>query len=191
MGTPNSEDITAFLSAAREGDKGALDDVWEIVYAEVRRLAHGQLRRTGPGTLSTTAVVHEAYLKLVRGRDVTWKDRGHFYAVAATAMRQVLIDHARKQRSKKRGGGERPLLLEDDDAAIDSDAAALLDLDTALRRLSDVDERLARVVELRYFAGLTDDETARALDVSIRTVRRDWRTARAFLYRELHGAGPS
>jgi len=182
-------DITLMLTAARNGDQAALDLVFSRVYSEIRRIAREQLRRVGENqTLSTTAVVHEAYLKLVRSPAIAWADRGHFFAVAAMAMRQILITHARRHLTQKRGG-VRPVPLEDVDAPIDLRAAHLVELGDALQRLSTVDDRLARVVDLRFFAGLSVEETAEVLGVTDRTIKRDWRAARAFLYRELHGMG--
>lgn len=189
MTDPN--EITAFLVAARHGDRAALDAVFARVYDEVRRIAHGQIARAGGGgTLNTTAVVHEAYLKLVRSPAISWEDRGHFYAVAATAMRQILLNHARDRRAKKRGGDLVQTWSTADleiDSALDSKIERFVDLDAALGRLRALDERLAKVVDLRFFAGLTVEETASALGVTDRTIKRDWRTARAFLHRELGG----
>lgn len=174
------------LAAARGGERAALDAVFASIYAEIRRIASGQLARVGRGTLSTTAVVHEAYLKLVGGSPVAYEDRCHFYAVAARAMRQILLNRARARATAKRDGGRR-LSLEDADVPVHDRAAELLELDAALERLAALDERLARTVELRFYAGLTEAETARVLGVTDRTVRRDWRAARAFLHAQLNG----
>lgn len=183
-------EITQYLSAARQGDRVALDQVFARVYDEVRRIANAQVRRAGgENTLTTTSVVHEAYLKLAGGAPVEWADRAHFFAVAARAMRQVLLNHARSHLTKKRGGG-RPLSLDDVTIAIDARAAELVDMDVALERLTELDARLGQVVELRYYAGLSVEETAEILGVTDRTIKRDWRTARAFLYRELYGSEP-
>jgi len=190
MSIPDRNDISAILAAARGGERAALDEVFGRVYEEIRRLAHGQLARAGGSTLSTTAVVHEAYLKLVRSPAIAWADRGHFYAVAATAMRQILLNHARAKAARKRDGG-RALSLEDAELAVEDHAAELLELDAALTRLAALDERLGRVVELRFFAGLSVEETAAVLGVTDRTVKRDWRAARAFLHRELHPGDPA
>ena len=180
-------EITRYLSAARDGDRAALDLVFARVYAELRRIAAAQVRRVGgENTLGTTAVVHEVYLKLARGAHVDWADRAHFYAVAARAMRQVLLNHARSHLAGKRGAG-RPLPLDESTVAAVSRATEILEMDTALERLAVLDERMGRVVELRYYAGLSVEETAGLLGVTDRTVKRDWRAARAFLYRELHG----
>lgn len=181
-----SGEITELLSAARGGDRGAMDRVVSLVYDEIRRIARRQLARIGrTDTLDTTAVVHEAYLKLAGADGVPWEDRAHFLNVSAVAIRQVLVDHARKRTRKKRGGGVRPFLLDETEAPVEERAAEILELDAALSWLSRRNERLARVVELRFFAGLSVEETGRVLGVSERTVKRDWRAARAFLYREL------
>jgi len=169
-----------------EGDESALDRLLPLVYAELRRIAHGQRAgRASDLTLNTTAIVHEAYLKLAHSAAATPKDRGHFFAVAATAMRQILIDHARARLARKRGDGADHVSLEDHDAVVDQRASELVDLDAALRRLEQVDERAARVVELRFFGGLSVEEAAEALGIGARTVKREWRAARAFLFREM------
>jgi RNA polymerase sigma factor (TIGR02999 family) len=176
------------LRAARAGDRQALDDVFARVYAEVREIAQRQLRRVGsPDALHTTSIVHEAYLKLFEGPAINWEDRAHFYSVAAMAMRQILLNRARRQLAKKRGGGARVFALDQLDGPVDPRNVELLELDSALHRLSSLDERLAQVVDLRYFAGLSIEETAQVLGVTDRTVKRDWQTARAFLFREIYG----
>lgn len=181
------QDITLFLTAARGGDRAAFDEVFRRVYGEIHRLARAQIRRCGPQpTLSASVIVHEAYLKLARA-PVAWEDRAHFFAVAARAMRQVLLNHARRHLTTKRGGG-RPLPLDTLDHPIDPRASELVELDVALGRLARLDPRLEQVVELRFFGGLSEQETAQVLGVHERTVRRDWRAARAFLHRELVGA---
>ena len=172
-------------------DDGALSEAFAASYGELRRLARRQLRRLRPGqTLTTTALVHEAFVKLVKG-PVPSEDRAHFFALAARAMRQILVDHARRRASGKRGGGLRPTTLEGDSIPVEAIADEMLGIDRALTRLESLDERLARVVEWRFFGGMTDDEVAEALGVTARTVRRDWHKARAFLYRELSGDGPA
>lgn len=187
-----SQDITVYLAAARQGDRSALDEVFRRVYGEIRHLARGQIRRAGPQqTLSASVIVHEAYLKLAHAPAVAWEDRAHFFAVASRAMRQVLLNHARRRIAGKRGGGGRPLPLLSVDLAVDTRAVELVDLDVALQRLAALDQRLAQVVELRFFGGLSEQEAAEVLGVTERTVRRDWRTARAFLHRELHGDDPA
>jgi RNA polymerase sigma factor (TIGR02999 family) len=182
-------DITGVLAASRAGDKGALSQAFAGAYDELRRLAHRQLRRLRPGqTLTTTSVVHEAFVKLVQGR-VNAADRAHFFALAARAMRQILVDYARQRGSLKRGGDRRPVTLEEDAIPVEALAEEMLGIDRALTELEALDERLARVVEWRFFGGMTEEEVAEALGVTARTVRRDWQKARAFLYRELRGAG--
>jgi RNA polymerase sigma factor (TIGR02999 family) len=184
-------DITQLLAAARGGERGAMDRVFTIVYRELRALARRQLRRGPPGaTLRTTALVHEAYLKLARRADVAPQDRVHFFATAARAMRQVLVDYVRERQAQKRGGGAAALVLDEGLVGSDGDAHDVLALDVALHKLATLDERLAQLVELRFFVGLSEEEAAEVLALSVRTVRRDWRRARAFLHVELAGAPP-
>lgn len=178
--------ITAILSAARGGERAALDQAFSAIYEEIRRVASAQLARAGRVTLSTTAVVHEAYLKLAGGAPIAYEDRRHFFAVAARAMRQVLLNRARARATRKRDGGRR-IALDDAGLAVDERAGELIALDAALERLAALDERLARTVELRFFAGLTEEEAGEVLGVSSRTVRRDWLAARAFLQAQLEG----
>lgn len=195
MSTPPSAEadrITAWFHAWRGGDEDAGEVLFARVYDELRRLASGQLRGgRGSVTLQTTALVHEAYLRLVGASGGEIHDRAHLLAVAATAMRQIVVDHARRRGAAKRGGDAVRVELADSDAAVASSLAEVLAVDAALERLATLDPRLARTVEMRFFAGLSVAEVALALDVSERTVKRDWRTARAFLHRELaSGAGP-
>jgi len=181
-----THDLTELLVAHGRGDSGAFDRLVPLVYHDLRRLARAQLRRLGPGqTLDTTALVHEAYLKLVDQSRVQWQDRGHFLAVTATAMRQILIDHARGRTRHKRGGGVAHAPLDEARIAVADDAERLLELDLALRDLAEVDARLVRIVECRYFAGYSEQETAEALGVSLRTAQRDWLRARAWLRQAL------
>jgi RNA polymerase sigma factor (TIGR02999 family) len=181
-------DVTDLLEALRAGDNGAIDRLFPLVYDELRRIAHRHVRKEAVGrTLNTTALVHEAYLKLVDGTRVAWADREHFYAVAAQAMRRILVDSARARRAAKRGGERRPVPLEELSLPAEERAEVLVALDEALTRLAGFDERMARVVECRYFGGLSEEETAVALGVSVRTVRRDWVKAKGWLYRELYG----
>ncbi|HWJ56499.1 MAG TPA: ECF-type sigma factor [Vicinamibacterales bacterium] len=175
------------------GDAAALEELVPLVYAELRRMADRQLRRErSDHTLQPTAVVHEAFLRLVDQRRVSWQNRAHFFAVAARLMRRVLVDHARAHQAEKRGGLARRIPLEDWNAGQQPprvDLVDLVDLDAALDRLSALDPDQARVVELRFFGGLTVEETAEVVGASSATVKRDWHSARAFLYREL--AGPA
>jgi RNA polymerase sigma factor (TIGR02999 family) len=183
--------ITNLLEAFEGGDRDALDQLMPVVYAELRRIAHRELERERRDhTLSTTEVVHEAYLKLVDHGPLPPGEQVRFFAVASTAVRRALMEHARRRDAAKRGGGNRPVTLEEDIAAAAESDHVLLSLDDALTRLAELDDRLARVVECRYFGGLTEDETAAALGVTSRTVRRDWVKAKAWLYRELHGVSP-
>ncbi len=182
-----SHGITHLLEAVREGDEASLDRLFEAVYDDLKRRAHLQLSGSSQ-TLNTTALVHEAYVKLTRGAKPQWQDRTHFFRVAARAMRQIIVDRARRHLAQKRGGGKVPLdldALEVGAPSPDTAAEALMALDAALSRLAEQSERLSRVVELRFFGGLSVEETAAALDVSERTVKRDWRLARAFLHEAL------
>lgn len=182
-----AHEATALLLELRSGDAAAADVLFPLLYDELREIAHRQLRRERSShTLSTTALVHEAYERLVDHTRTGWEDRAHFCAVAARAMRHVLVDYARRRSALKRGGGQRPLPLDEGRVAVDEQAELLLSLDQALDRLGALSERLGRVVEMRYFGGMTEEETAEALGVSVRTVRRDWVKAKAWLFRELY-----
>lgn len=185
-----SAEITRLLSAARAGDPAAFGVVFDRAYAELRRIAHRAVGTVSPSeTINTTAVVHEAYLKLVQARGIDWEDRAHFFAIAATAMRQIVVDYARRMSTAKRGSGTPVFALEESGAgvpfAVDLRIDEILALDGALTSLAEIDARLARVVELRFFAGLSVEETASLLQVGDRTVKRDWRRARAFLLRSI------
>lgn len=185
---PSEQEVTEFVNAMGCGQDADLKDVFSAVYAQLRGLAHAQ-RRQWPGleTLSTTAVVHEAYLKLSQQEELAWHDRGHFLRIAARAMRFILVNYAERSRAAKRGGGN-PHVPADEAQLIDpSRAQELLALDEALTRLAQFKPRWAQVVECRAFAGLDVEETAEALDVSARTVKRDWRFAQAWLYNESGG----
>jgi len=182
-------DVTVLLLAWSEGDRGALERLIPLVYEELRRQADRYVRRQAPGgSLQSTAVVHEVYLRLVDQTRAGWKNRAHFFAVAAKAMRQILIDHARRQAAAKRGGNQTRFVLEDAHARTPERSVDLLALDDALDRLNQMDESQARVVELRYFGGLTIDETAEVMGSSPATVKRAWQSARAWLFSELRGA---
>ncbi len=181
---PPESPVTRLLISWQSGNPEALDQLTPMVYSELRRLAHSYMSREGPDhVLQPTALVHEAYLRLV-GLDVRWHGRQHFFAVAARLMRRILIDFARQQAAAKRGGPERPIALDGLEIAIEQ-ATDLLALDDALKRLAAMDERKARVVELRFFAGLTIDETAEVLTLSHATVERDLKLAKAWLAREM------
>jgi RNA polymerase sigma factor (TIGR02999 family) len=180
-------------SSSPQGDHAAtpLDELLPVVYEELRRIAHHELRGERPDhTLSTTALVHEVYLRLVDQQHAAPGERARFFSVAVTAMRRVLIEYARQRHALKRGGGEAPLSLDELVVAADRSSEALLALDEALTRLGELSPRLARVVECRYFGGLTEDETAEVLAITPRTVRRDWVKAKGWLYRELSELAP-
>ncbi len=182
-------EITERLLALRAGDRDALNQLLPMVYERLRAMAHARLagRRAG-ASIDTTDLVHEAYLKLVDQSRAQWRDRSHFFAVAATAMRQIVVDRARRRGARKRGGGVRPALLDDAQPGVGARAEEILALDQALARLGALSERMVKMVELRFFAGLSVEETAEVLGLDPRTVNRDWRAARALLYRELSGA---
>jgi len=190
----SQEQITHLLEAAAAGERAAFDEVFQIVYEELRRLARQVRRGRASETMSTTALVHETYLRLLPSRELDWRGHSHFMAVAARAMRQVLVRAAESRSAVKRGGGEVDLPLDEeiarplrgDPASVDPER--LLELDAAVTRLESLSPRQARVVECRFFAGLSVEETARALEVSEPTVKRDWSAARAWLARELSAA---
>lgn len=183
----HQQEITGLLLELRDGDRSAMDRLLPLVYEELRQIAHRLLLRESTGhTLSTTALVHESYLRLVDQSRVQWADRGHFFAVAATAMRRVLVDYARRHAAAKRGADNRAVPLDAVAATLaDERAEELLAVDDALNRLAKLNERLAKVVECRFFGGLTAEETAAALDVTTRTVERDWAKAKGWLYQQL------
>lgn len=182
-----SEHVTDLLARWSDGDEQAAGELFRVVHQELRRIARRHVARAGAGhTLQTTAVVNEAYLRLV-GQRSRWRDRAHFFAVSAKAMRHILIDHARARGYAKRGGGARPVTLDEALAPSSPKPAALLALDEALERLATESPRRSQVVELRYFGGLKNNEIAEVLQVSPATVERDWRYARAWLYQELEG----
>jgi RNA polymerase sigma-70 factor, ECF subfamily len=186
VGPPPGE-VTRLLIAWNEGDRAAVERLMPLVYAELRRIAERQFRRERAGhTLQPTAVVHEAYFRLVDQTRVTWKNRGHFFAIAAQAMRRILIDHARAREAEKRGGKEIQVSLDVGIASPEPvDDVDLLALDEALVRLKTLDDAQARIVELRFFGGLSIEETAEAMETSPSSVKREFRSARAWLFREL------
>lgn len=184
-----SGDVTEMLLAWNRGEPGALDRLLPAVQKELHKVARGYMRRERPDhTLQATALVNEAYLKLVDQTRVTWKNRIHFIGVAAQLMRRILVDHARERAAKKRGGPDLKLTLTPDVAAPEERSVDLVALDLALEKLAALEPRQARAVELRFFGGLTSEEAAEALDVSPATIKRDWIAAKAFLFRELKGA---
>jgi RNA polymerase sigma factor (TIGR02999 family) len=181
------QSITDLLLQVRQGAPDAMDRLIPLVYGHLRRIAHRQLRGERPGhTLGTTGLVHETYLRLVDQNRVEWRDRGHFFALAARAMRRILVDYARRYRAQRRGGGIRRVSLSEG-IAVEEQAEILLAVHEALEGLATLNERLSQVVEGRYFGGLTEEETAVALGVTARTVERDWAKAKGWLYQELHG----
>ena len=183
---PDSHEVTRLLISWSGGDENALDQLLPLIYRSLQKIAHTHLNRERAShTLQTTALVHEAYLKMVDQTSVHWKNRSHFFAIASQAMRRILIDHARKQISAKRDG-EKISLEEIDVAGVKTDKS-LLNLDEALNELEKIDSQQSRIVELRYFGGLTVEETAEVLQISPRTVNREWAMARAWLYRSLRG----
>lgn len=184
--TPDSPPLTELLREASNGNRAALDQLVPRLYQELRHLAHRRLQQERQDhTLSTTALVHEAYLKLIDQERVAWRDRAHFFGVAAQMMRRILIDYARTAQRLKRGGGQVAVALEDDLVAAPDRSAEVLAIDEALTRLARLDPQQARVVECRFFGGMTVEETAEALGISTATVKRDWKVARLWLYREV------
>ena len=182
---PLSDDITDLLRRWGEGDAAALDQLFPIMYDRMRQLAHQRLRTEPDGSLNTTALVHEAYLKLVDSPRVNLRDRGHFLGLASRVMRHLLVDHARARNAAKRGLGAAPVPLEDAAWLADDRAETIAELDQALQRLEAIDERRTRILEQHYFGGLTLEETAEALNISLATVKRELRSARAWLALEL------
>lgn len=178
--------VTQLLRASRGGSRDALDGLFSLLYDELRRIAHRQLAgQPRDGTLNTTALIHEAYLRLVDQTQADWEDRAHFFAYAARAMRAIIVDYARRRCAQKRGGRLPHVAFDDRDLPVESQAEMIVAVDTALTRLSEVSERLGRIVECRFFGAMSLDETAAALGVTDRTVRRDWIKAKTWLYSEL------
>jgi RNA polymerase sigma factor (TIGR02999 family) len=187
MTLPPSPDITQLLLAWSNGDQTALNQLMPLVYQELHRLARHYMRREQVGhTLQTTAVIHEAYLRLVDQRKVRWQNRSHFYAICAQAMRRILVDHAKGQRRAKRGGGAAQVSLEEVANLAQDRATDLVAVDELLQQLQVFDSRKSQVVELRFFGGLSVDETAEVLKIAPITVMREWKLAKAWLYRELN-----
>jgi len=188
---PSPGEVTALLLAWSAGDRAALEKLIPLVYGDLRRRAEGYLRKERAGhTLQPTALVNEAYLKLVDQTRVKWQNRAHFLGVASRAMREVLVDYARRHRARKRGSGDTRIALEEGSAATPPRSLDLLALDVALDRLSALDQRQAKLVELRLFAGLTIAEAAEAMGISPATVSREWKHAEAWLHREMSGLSP-
>lgn len=183
---PHTGEVTRLLVDVRAGDKEAEARLLAVLYDELRRLAASYLRRERPDhTLQPTALVHEAYLRLVEQREQNWQNRAHFVGVSAHVMRQILVDHARQRNAAKRGGQAQPLPLDETQVAGTQRPEDLVALDEALSRLETFDRRQSQVVELRFFGGLTEDEISHVLGISVRTIKRDWNVARAWLYAEM------
>ncbi|MEM1204520.1 MAG: ECF-type sigma factor [Acidobacteriota bacterium] len=182
--SPTAE-LTHLLAAWSEGDEGAFDRASSMLYSELRQLARSHLRRESRNPLQTTELIHEAFLLLAGQRDVQWKNRRHFFGIASQMMRRILVDQARRVRYKKRGSGQRPLPLDDAPPLADDDAKEVLEVHEALEDLARLDPQRARIVEMRFFAGFEMDEISQALDLSVSTVYRQWRRARAWLHRHL------
>ncbi len=181
----DSSRISELLAAVERREPNALDELVAAVYPELKRLAHFQLAKERQGhTLNTTAIVHEAYVRLASGNN-NWNDRGHFMRAAATVMRHLLVDHARKRGADKRGSGRAPLTLEDERCSSNDDSMAVLALDNALKEVAEIDPRLEQIIECRHFAGLTVSDTAEALGMAVRTVERDWQRAKAYLLKAM------
>lgn len=174
--------VTELLAAHRHGDDGALERAFALVYSELRGIAHRQLGRGAPPTLNTTSLVNELYLKLVDRGDAHPNDRGHLLAMASRAMRQIIVDYARQRASQKRGGDVRHISLDKVQPSVVDQADQLLAVEKAMSGLAELDERLSQIVECRFFGGLTEEETATALEISVSTVQRDWRRAKAWLH---------
>jgi RNA polymerase sigma-70 factor (ECF subfamily) len=182
----SSQDVTQLLVAWRNGDEAARDELMPLVYQELHRLAHQYMSRERPGhTLQTSALVNEAFLRLVDQRDVQWQNRAHFFGIAGQMMRRILVDYARNRRYAKRGGGAAQVSLDEELIVSEERSAEVVALDEALSRLAAFDERKSQVVELKFFGGLSIEETAEVLGVSPGTVMRDWTLARAWLRREM------
>lgn len=186
MSTDRPAEITQLLLDWRGGSERAFEELLPLVYGELRRIARNYMRRQNPGhTLQTTALVNEAYMRLVDSNRVNWQDRNHFFAVSAQLMRRILVDFARKKNSQKRGGDHLIVTLDERVENLAETGTDMVALDEALSRLAEFSPRQSRVIELRFFAGLNEEQIAEVLDISARTVRRDWQIARAWLFREL------
>jgi RNA polymerase sigma factor (TIGR02999 family) len=190
--TRSPEDVTQLLVAWRNGDLQARDELMPLVYQELHRLAHQYMSRERPGhTLQTSALVNEAFLRLTDQRDVQWQNRAHFVGIAGQMMRRILVDYARKRGYAKRGGGACQVSLDEEFMVSEKRSADVVELDDALQSLARLDDRKSRLVELRFFGGLSIEETAEVLGVSPGTVMRDWTLAKAWLRREMSGTNPA
>jgi len=190
MKSTSIKEVTQMLRAWMRGEEGAKEELYQMVYDELRRLAHRYMSRENSGhTLQTTALVNEAYLKLADAKQLNWQDRAHFFAVSANVMRHILVDHARANRAERRGGEAQRVELDGIVEIPQTPNKDILALNDALDKLAKVDDRKSKVIELRYFGGLSVEETAEVLKVSADTVMRDWRLAKAWLLRELQWRG--
>jgi len=190
--TNREHDVTQALISASAGDRLAADVLWQMTYEELHRIAKRHLYRERPDhTLSATALVHEAYIRLVDQDRIEWQNRAHFFSVASQVCRRILVDYARKRRAQKRGGIRARVTLDDAVATVDGESDEILALHEALERLAVIDQRLAKLVECRYYGGLSEVETAEVLGISERTVRRDWLKAKGWIYHQLYGAASS
>ena len=186
MSPTSTNEVTQLLLAWSDGDQAALDKLTPLVYEELRRMAHRYMNRERPGhTMQTTALVNEAYIRLVNRKNVHWENRAHFFAIAAQLMRTILVDHARSHAYQKRGGGARNITLDEAMVVSQQRAADVVALDETLKELAKIDPQQSRIVELRFFGGLTIEETAEVLGLSPATIKREWSTAKAWLYHEL------
>jgi len=187
---PRQHEITELLAEWRDGNQSALDELYPLVYNELHRLARRYMSRERRGhTLQTTALINEAYVRLVDQKNVQWANRSHFFAISAQIMRRILIDHARRHAYAKRGGGAQQVSLEEAATVTPDLGRELIQLDEALKSLAEMDPRRSQVVEMRYFGGLNNEEIAGVLHISENTVTRDWNMARAWLYQQLTGSG--
>jgi RNA polymerase sigma factor (TIGR02999 family) len=190
--TPKQHEITQLLAEWSDGNQSALDELYPLVYDELHRLARRYMSREREGhTLQTTALINEAYVRLVDQRNVHWANRSHFFAISAQIMRRILIDHARRHAYAKRGGGAQQVSLDEAAIVTRTAGAELLRLDEALKSLAETDPRRSQVVELRYFGGLNNEEIAGVLNISENTVTRDWNMARAWLHQQLSESSPN
>jgi len=182
----STHEVTELLTAWSGGDKAALDKLMPLIHQELRRIAHRYMSRERPGhTMQTTALVNEAYLKLVNREGVHWQNRAHFFAIASQLMRHILVDHARRHAYAKRGGGTQTISLDEAMVVSQERAAEVVALDDVLKQLAEIDPQQSRIVELRFFGGLTIEETAVVLSLSPATIKREWTSAKAWLYHEL------
>jgi RNA polymerase sigma factor (TIGR02999 family) len=181
--TPSSQEVTELLLAWRDGNEAALEKLLPLVYDELHRLAARYMRRESPGhTLQTSALVNEAFIRLIDQQQVHWQNRAHFFGIAAQLMRRILLDHARGQARAKRGGGLHRVSFDEGAIVSEQCAAELIALDDALNALAAFDSRKSRIVELRFFGGLSNEEVAEVMEISLRTVEREWRKAKAWLH---------